>query len=135
MAFSLGSGQYVGTTSVDDTARVWPLKEGPPLAVLRGHNRLVNAIALSEEGSLAVTGSDDCTMCVWDWSAERAPIFVLGDHVNRVASVQLSRDRTKASRYLCFSLSQNVCFCSRKETKRRVATQCSEVEGLAGCFS
>ena len=96
VAFSLGSGQYVATASDDQTARVWPLMGGPPLAELRGHNGAVFDVALSGQNSCAVTGSADSTVCVWDWSAERAPVSVLRGHRNHVISVQLSLDNTKA---------------------------------------
>ena len=109
VAFSLGSGQYVATASRDFTARVWPLMGGPPLAELRDQdNRNMCCLDLSGEGSRAVAGLDNHTVCVWEWSAVRVPVSLLRGHSGLIFSVRLSPDNTKASRCisLCLSIYQ-----------------------------
>jgi len=35
---------------------------------LKGHKGCVNSLHFSKTGSLLVSGSDDCNICIWDWS-------------------------------------------------------------------
>src|SRR5438477_8102222 len=39
---------------------------GPLLRILTGHEGLVNAVAMDAQGRIAVSGSDDHTVRVWD---------------------------------------------------------------------
>ncbi len=64
VAFHPG-GRLIGVASADDVGRLIDLDGGPP-RVLRGHLGEVNELRFSRDGSLAVTGSNDATVRVWD---------------------------------------------------------------------
>jgi WD40 repeat protein len=62
--------RWLATGSWDKTARLWDLSANDPAAnpvVLRGHERSVNAVAISNRW--AVTGSLDNTTRLWDLNA------------------------------------------------------------------
>jgi len=46
-------------------ARVWNATTGTPISSFRGHQRRINALAISPSGLDAVTVADDQTPCVW----------------------------------------------------------------------
>ncbi|MDC0743518.1 AAA family ATPase [Polyangium mundeleinium] len=65
--------------------------------VLEGHAAKVNAVAITRDGRLALSASDDRTVRVWDLEAGQA-LFVLTGHVSAVRGVVVSADgRTAAS--------------------------------------
>lgn len=45
--------------------RVWNMADGKCKAVLEGHAGRLNQVALSEDGGIAITASDDGTARVW----------------------------------------------------------------------
>ncbi|WP_170229975.1 AAA family ATPase [Polyangium fumosum] len=65
--------------------------------VLEGHAAKVNAVAVTRDGRLALSASDDRTVRVWDLDAGQA-LVVLTGHVSAVRAVVVSADgRTAAS--------------------------------------
>jgi WD40 repeat protein len=68
---------------------------GPLLATLPGHAGAVRSVAMSSDGRLALSGSEDKTVKVWDVSAGRV-LHTLEGHTGAVRSVALSRDATLA---------------------------------------
>jgi WD40 repeat protein len=61
------------------TLKAWTLESGTELCTLIGHTSWVHTVAVTADGRLAVSGSDDRTLKVWDlgtaeclctWSAE-----------------------------------------------------------------
>ncbi|MDI7276173.1 MAG: protein kinase, partial [Anaerolineae bacterium] len=47
---------------------VWDLASGQCLHILKGHRDIVNAVAITSDGSYALSGSDDETVRVWELS-------------------------------------------------------------------
>lgn len=58
-------GQYVATAS-GMTARLWRTTNREQVQTFSGHSNSVNAVAISEDGRYAVTGSDRSTAKLWD---------------------------------------------------------------------
>ena len=84
VAFSPG-GDYLATTSTDDTARVWETTSGKEVARLR-HQNNVNAVASSPDGKYLATASTDGTARVWDaTSGKEVARMPHEDGVNDVA--------------------------------------------------
>ncbi len=86
------SGDTVVTAGHDSTVRVWGL-DGTCLASMDGHRGNIRALALSHDGSLAVTGSGmalqftgDETVRVWEL-ASRTCLLVLAGHLEPVTSL------------------------------------------------
>ncbi len=60
-------GQYIVTTSKDNTARLWNANEaGKQLAILEGHKGSIVYAAFSPDGKQVVTLSNDKTARIWD---------------------------------------------------------------------
>ena len=51
--------------------RIWDLLTGKCIRVLEGHSGRVNAVAVCNERSTALTASDDSTARVWDMETGR----------------------------------------------------------------
>ena len=84
VAFSPG-GDYLATTSTDDTARVWETTSGKEVARLL-HQNNVNAVAFSPDGKYIATASTDGTARVWDaTSGKEVARIPHEDGVNDVA--------------------------------------------------
>ena len=84
VAFSPG-GDYLATTSTDDTARVWETTSGKEVARLL-HQNNVNAVAFSPDGKYLATASTDGTARVWDaTSGKEVARMPHEDGVNDVA--------------------------------------------------
>ena len=59
-------GDTLVTASLDATARVWDLRSGKTIHVLRGHTDGVASVAITARGETAITSSRDGTERVWD---------------------------------------------------------------------
>jgi WD40 repeat protein len=71
-AFS-SDGKWLATVGLDGTTRLWDLSaENPAEAsvLLRGHSGSVRAVAISPDGRLLITGSDDHTILLRDLRIE-----------------------------------------------------------------
>ena len=83
------------SASSDNTLRVWSLASGGCERVLEGHTREVTHVALSADGTRAVSASGDNTLRVWSLASggcER----VLEGHTRAVWHVALTADGTRA---------------------------------------
>ena len=67
--------------------RVWDLERGGEMYTLPGHTDTITAIAVTPDGSLAVSASDDKTVRVWDLNrgSEYCTLNGHSDHVRAVA--------------------------------------------------
>nr|AXV46582.1 WD40 repeat-containing protein [Arthrobacter sp.] len=67
-----------GHTHRDGTVRLWDLATGTTLHTLEGHTHEVTAVAVTPDGTRAITTSRDGTARLWDLeSAKRLQVFVL----------------------------------------------------------
>jgi WD40 repeat protein len=91
IAFSPDGTQIV-TALWDNTARVWDLKTGDTLAVLRGHTSSLVDAEYSPNGRLIVTaGDNDKTARIWDVATEQT-LLVLSGHTGSVYTAVFSPD-------------------------------------------
>jgi WD40 repeat protein len=65
LAFS-EDGTLLASGSGDATVRLWNPATGEELHVLRGHDGLVEDVALSPDGSVLASASRDGTVRLWD---------------------------------------------------------------------
>lgn len=62
----LKPGQLIASTSADFTIRIWDIKVGKEVNVLKGHTMPVWCVASLSESVIA-TGSEDAQVKLWDW--------------------------------------------------------------------
>ncbi len=67
----------------------------PILQVLEGHTGPVLCVSISADGRKVISGSDDCTLRVWDMESGRC-LQVLTAHPNHVVCVSISADGRRA---------------------------------------
>ena len=60
----------MGASMGKDRDKTWEI------ATLEGHQECINVLTVSEDGSLVITGSDDCTARLWS-TEENKPFGVL----------------------------------------------------------
>jgi WD40 repeat protein len=75
----------------DGTVRVWDVKSGRELHVLKGHKEHVSSISFSPDGRLLASGSFDRSVRVWDIKTGKQQA-VLKEHDGAIHSVQFSHD-------------------------------------------
>ena len=63
-------GNWAVSGSLDKTAILWDLRKGIAAAKLSGHDGSVENVAISSNGRLIVTGSDDGRVGVWAFAAD-----------------------------------------------------------------
>ena len=90
VAFSPDGGRVV-TSSSDLTARIWDVEPGSAIAVLDGHDGVVNFAGFSPDGQRVVTASNDRTARVWNAASGRE-LAVLSGFEGFVESARYSQD-------------------------------------------
>ncbi len=78
--------------TISPEAYVVQLSDGATIAELRGHSDDVNGVAVSPDGMLFATGSDDTTVRIW--RRDNLSARVLRGHRNGVYAVAFSPDST-----------------------------------------
>jgi WD40 repeat protein len=66
---------------------------GETRAVLAGHSRAVRALDIARNGRWLATGSDDCSVRIWD-AATWKTMAVLDGHVGTVTALRIAADGT-----------------------------------------
>jgi len=93
VAWSRDSEQLY-TASADKSGAAYDIESGERVKKFRGHDSYVNCVCPARRGDpLVVTGSDDCTVLLWDMRARRPVAKYSGDY--QVTSVSLSDDSTE----------------------------------------
>ncbi|MDM8542666.1 hypothetical protein QUF90_16450 [Desulfococcaceae bacterium HSG9] len=87
-----GAGEILfGDNTDDNTALLWDLATGEPVAEFHGHSGPVNSVSFSPGGKYLATGSDDNTARLWDLTAGESVTEFRG-HSGSVNSVSFSPD-------------------------------------------
>jgi hypothetical protein len=82
------------SASTDHTLRLWDVKAGTLLQLLRGHEQTIYAAALTPDGRRAVSASGDHTLIVWDLESGQPLASFQGDAA--FVAVAMADDRTFA---------------------------------------
>lgn len=87
--------RYVVSRSQDDpnVAHLYNINQDQPIAVLAGHTGMINGVTLSSDEKVIVSASDDCTVGIWDVSADgikRRQVFAA--HTDLVLNARFSAD-------------------------------------------
>lgn len=69
----------------------WEVETGEIVRTYRGHRDFVTAAALSPDGRLALTTSDDNTLILWDLDSD-APLYTFAGHQLKASGVTFSPD-------------------------------------------
>jgi WD40 repeat protein len=83
-------GSRLVTGSADQTARLWVVRTGEELRVLRGHTDSIVSVAFSRDGARVATASTDTTARVWRTSS--GEFHELEGHPEALTSIRFSRD-------------------------------------------
>ena len=83
-------GSRLVTGSADGNARLWVVRTGDELRVLRGHTESVVSVAFSRDGARVATASTDSTARVWE-TASGEPHLLEG-HPEALTSIRFSPD-------------------------------------------
>ncbi|XP_046683986.1 WD repeat, SAM and U-box domain-containing protein 1-like [Homalodisca vitripennis] len=67
-------GRFIGSTSLDSSARIWEVSSGVCLRVLGGHLHSVFCCAFSTELAFFASGSNDKTVNVWQLTNKTIPV-------------------------------------------------------------
>ncbi|KAI0262348.1 WD40-repeat-containing domain protein [Gloeopeniophorella convolvens] len=93
-------GALVVSGSCDKDVRVWDLRTGLTLYVLRGHTSTVRCLKVLHNRPIAVSGSRDGTLRVWDVQRGRM-LRVLSGHAGSVRSLDVCGNRVVSGSYDC----------------------------------
>ena len=88
------SADGLRAVSTDGAPRVWDLRNGACVAVLEGHTGYVSGVAVSPDGSRAISAGRDGTLRVWDLR-DSACVAVLEGHTGSVRAVAISADGSR----------------------------------------
>ena len=87
---------YRGTTrEKDHRVRLWDLNRRQCMQAWTGHHDEVNAVDISQDGKIIVSGSSDSTIRIWHSDSEACQ-GILNGHAGRVLTVRISPDGTRA---------------------------------------
>jgi WD40 repeat protein/tRNA A-37 threonylcarbamoyl transferase component Bud32 len=75
----------------DRTIQLWNLTTGKQISTLTGHSQKVNVVAISPNGKILVSGSDDYSIKVWNLATGKL-IHTLAGHSDSVHALVMARD-------------------------------------------
>jgi WD40 repeat protein len=93
---------------------------GSQMAVLSGHTAIVRSLAFSSDGTSLVSGSNDCTLKLWDVQTGGV-VKTFHGHTNKVFSVSISTDCTtivsgsEDKRVCLWDIQTGGCHCVTKQ--------------------
>ena len=82
-------GKYVLSENWDESPILWDIQTGENIRIFKGHEKYVNAIAISSNGKYALSGSNDKTMKLWEIQTGKE-IRTFKGHTDAVNSVSIS---------------------------------------------
>ncbi len=82
-------GRTVVGASDNGTLYFWQGNNGKLLTTIRNHRQEITSLAVSEDGSMMVTGSRDQKAQLWN---EQGPLALLNDHSDRIHLADISKD-------------------------------------------
>ena len=92
----VGAGLSVATVSESSPLRIWDLQVGKlEREIPTSHTEQVTALAITPDGRLAVTGSMDTTLAIWNLPAGKK-ICALQGHTAAIISVAVTADGLRA---------------------------------------
>lgn len=74
----------------DETVRVWDVKTGRTVRVIRAHSLPVTSVHFNRDGSLIVSGSHDGSCKIWDTSTGSCLKVLIDDKVPGVSFTKFS---------------------------------------------
>jgi U4/U6 small nuclear ribonucleoprotein PRP4 len=84
-----GDGSLVATGDLGGTGRVWDLRSGQSIFVLRGHTRHLLSLDWSPNGHHVASGSEDNTCIIWEMRQQRT-LYTLPAHTGLVSRVRFA---------------------------------------------
>jgi eukaryotic-like serine/threonine-protein kinase len=126
LCFSPG-GQFVATSSMDHSARIWEAATGKEHLSLVGHTAPVSAVAFSPDGALVATVSNDQSARLWDARTGQV-LLTLHPRLGYLSALAFSPDGTRLA-----VANRNVAVyeLAGVQERRRLAGHASYVWGLA----
>ena len=89
--FLAAAGRNAGTEGTTESVRLYDLREGIPVGLLKGHQEAILSLDFSPDGEKLVSGSTDDTSIIWDVRA-KAPLAQLRGHQGDVNAVRFTSD-------------------------------------------
>ena len=91
MMISGGDCQQNADSKCYGNLKLWDVITGKEITSLEGHSQNVNALAISADGKILVSGSDDQTIKIWNLQTNQL-IHTLTDHTDAIHSLAISAD-------------------------------------------
>lgn len=93
-AYYSPDGNYIATSSIDSTGKVWDRNNNILKNIFFGHKDRVTSISFDYSGNKVVTTSDDCSIKIWDSNNSRC-LKTLKKNNNSVHNAAFSKNGEK----------------------------------------